>query len=155
LESSRWIGPVVLVLAACGGRSEPLSSNDGGNAAALEASSAPADSPAYLTCLNASGKLDPSLKTCQADVDCVAKVEFTDCCGSILYVGVNTASVSEFDPCEASWEAHFLGPCLCQPKPTQTEDGHTLPPLGMDASGPEVRCTDLTMNGGLCMTFTP
>ena len=144
MASSRWFGPLVLVLAACGARTEKVVSSDGGNAA---------DSPDYLTCFNASGQLDPSLKSCQTDVDCVAKVELTDCCGSILYVGVNTASVSDFNACEASSEAH-LGLCMCQPNPTQTEDGQTLP-SAMDAGGPEVRCTDLKMNGGLCKTFTP
>jgi hypothetical protein len=122
--------------------------SDGGETDAL------VDAASYLTCFDATRTLYTWIKSCHIDSDCVAKVDFTDCCGTVLYVGVNNRSVSEFDTCEASWEAHFLGPCMCQPKPTQTEDGNTIY-SGVDAASPGVRCTPLPDNSGLCMTYAP
>lgn len=113
---------------------------------------APGDA-GYLACMSASGQLDGSLKTCQGDADCVTKQEQTDCCGTILYVGVSTASAGMFDSCEAAWLAHFPA-CGCASNKTGTEDGKTTV-LGSDAGGPQVHCIDFTMSGGICMTYTP
>ena len=107
----------------------------------------------YLACMDASGQLDASLKTCKSDTDCVIEQEQTDCCGTILYVGVRTASAAAFDACEAAWVAHFP-PCGCASNQTRTEDGKTTT-IGGDAGAPQVHCTDFTMNGGICMTYTP
>ena len=107
----------------------------------------------YLACMDASGQVDASLKTCQSDTDCVIKQEQTDCCGTILYVGVRTASASAFDACEAAWVAHFPA-CGCASNQTKTEDGKAST-FGGDAGAPQVHCTDFTMSGGVCMTYTP
>jgi hypothetical protein len=103
--------------------------------------------------MSASGQLDGSLKTCQSDTDCVIRQEQTDCCGTILYVGVSSASAGMFDACEAAWVAHFPG-CGCDSNKTTTEDGKTTS-LGVDGGGPDVHCTDFTMSSGVCMTYTP
>jgi hypothetical protein len=107
----------------------------------------------YLACMDASGQLNSSIKTCQSDADCVIKQEQTDCCGTILYVGVRAASAAAFDACEAAWLAHFPA-CECDSNQTKTEDGKTAM-VGGDAGAPQVHCTDLTMSGGVCMTSTP
>jgi hypothetical protein len=163
----RWkasFGLAVLLLAACGGSVDSLQSgNDSGADARADASpdgdvsdSAAPDSSGdagYLACMSASGKLDGSLKTCHSDSDCVIEQEQTDCCGTILYVGVSSASVAMFDTCEAAWVAH-LPLCGCSSSQRTTEDGKETSP-GVDGGGAEVHCTDFTMSGGVCMTYTP
>jgi hypothetical protein len=152
-----WSVAFGLVVAACGTNSaapsasdashpEDTAGADGGqpNASADE----PTDASAYLACFSATGQLSAGLKGCQADVDCVSKVEFTDCCGSILYAGVSAVSAARFDACDKAWQAHFLGPCQCPPKGTVTEDGKMI--IGVDASSPQVHCAS-----GACMTYLP
>jgi hypothetical protein len=107
----------------------------------------------YLACFSDTGQLSDSLKPCQADSDCVVKQEQTDCCGTILYVGVNTASATKFDACEAAWVTHFPG-CGCASNKMTTEDGNPTTP-GVDGGAPQVRCADFTMGGGICLTYTP
>jgi hypothetical protein len=166
---------LALVLAACGGSTTSPAAGDAGgadahgdapiplgddvsDAATLETSTdAPvddaADAASYLACMDSSGQLSYSLKGCQSDGDCSIQQEETDCCGTILYVGVNQSSVSEFKACESAWEAHFPG-CGCASGQTKTEDGHLTYP-GHDAGAPAVHCTDFTNNGGVCLTYTP
>ena len=168
MASTGWIGLATVALMACGGSTaESVNPTDGGGRDAqvdgapadsapgsdVAVVDAPADSPAYLACMSATGQLDDSLKTCQSDTDCVIKQEQTDCCGTILYVGVDKASAAQFDTCEAAWVAHFPG-CGCASNQTKTEDGKSTA-LGMDSGGPEVHCIDFTMSGGICMTYTP
>src|SRR5262249_40129452 len=113
---------------------------------------APADAPAYLACMNASGAIDPALKACKSDSDCIIKEEQTDCCGSIRYVGLASSVGSRFDVCEAAWLAHFPA-CGCDSGRTETEDGSFFLP-GQDAGTMHVRCTNFTASGGMCMTLT-
>jgi hypothetical protein len=163
MGSLRWIGPVVIALAACGGTSVgPSENTDAGNGDARadgpsgDDDAAVADAPsdaAYLACMSASGQLDASLKACQSSTDCVIKQELTDCCGTTLFVGVSTASAAKFDVCEMAWAAHFPA-CGCDSGQTKTEDGKTTLP-GADAGSPQVHCTNFTMSGGVCMTYTP
>lgn len=168
MVSTRWMGLATVALVACGGSTaESVNRTDGGDRDAqvdgapvdsapgsdVALVDAPADSPAYLTCMSANGQLDDTLKTCQSDSDCIIKDEQTDCCGTILYVGVASASAGTFDECEAAWVAHFPG-CGCASNQTKTEDGKATA-LGMDAGAPRVHCIDFTMSGGICMTYTP
>ncbi|MGD0529461.1 MAG: hypothetical protein ABSE49_30265 [Polyangiaceae bacterium] len=159
----RWsapFGPTIVLVVACGGSTGVL---PGGNDSGTDAvpgddigDSAVRDGSGdagYLACMNASGQLDGSLKACQSDSDCVIEQEQTDCCGTILFVGVSSASAGMFEACEAAWAAHFPG-CGCASNKTTTEDGKVTD-LGMDGGGPEVHCTDFTMSGGVCMTYTP
>src|SRR5208282_1449656 len=95
---------------------------------------------AYLACFDGMGQLSASLKTCHSDTDCVIDEEQTDCCGTLLYVGVDTASVSSFAVCEAAWVAHFPG-CGCASDVTRTEDGKSTT-AAIDGGGPRVHCTD-------------
>jgi hypothetical protein len=140
---------LVAAAAACGGTVNPgddagtdgQSPNDAGSDAG------------YLACMDSNGQLSDALKTCGSDADCVIKEEQTDCCGTILYVGVSTASASAFDACEAAWVSHFPA-CGCASNTKETEDG-TITTYGADAAAPAVHCTDFTMSGGVCMTYTP
>jgi hypothetical protein len=111
------------------------------------------DDAGYLACMSTSGQLNESLKACQSDGDCAIEQEQTDCCGTILYVGVSTNAVSAFTACEAVWVAHFPG-CGCASNKTSTEDGKTST-IGSDAGAPAVHCIDFTMSGGICQTYTP
>jgi hypothetical protein len=159
-----WDVLAVVAFVACGG-STASSTNaaDGGDHDA-QGDGAPGDDvgdaqpdgateAGYLACMSASGQLDGSLKACQSDMDCVIKQEQTDCCGTVLYVGVSSASAATFDACEAAWVAHFPA-CGCDSGVTKTEDGKATAP-GADAGAPQVHCTDFTMNGGVCLTYTP
>jgi hypothetical protein len=162
-----------LAVVACGGATQ--SSSGGGDASTADAhgdtspsgddasssdgapsdSPGTSDSPAYDACMSDAGLLDYSLKACQSDGDCHIEQEQTDCCGTILYVGVSTASVSAFTACENAWVMHFPA-CGCDSGQTKTEDGKTTNPgAGGDAGAPQVHCTDFTSNGGVCLTYTP
>ena len=165
---TRWKGLVGLALAACGGTTaQPSSGTDAGadvrgdassgddlsdSAVAETSADAPADA-AYLACMSASGQLDGSLVTCQSDGDCVIEQEQTNCCGTILYVGIRAASASAFAVCESAWVAHFPG-CGCDSGLSTTQDGKTVG-SGADASAPRVHCADFTMTGGTCLTYLP
>jgi hypothetical protein len=107
------------------------------------------DAQAYLACMSVSGQIDTSLKTCNTASDCVVEREQTDCCGAILDVGVNSASVSKFIACETAWVAHFPD-CVCMPNAVTTEDGTTLP----DGTAPGVQCF-VASDSGLCLTYFP
>jgi hypothetical protein len=166
---------LTLLVAACGGATaQPTTGGDGGPDARADGFvpgddgggpgldgapsdgapvDSPGDAPAYLACMDSSGQVSASLKACQSDSDCVIKQELTDCCGTILYVGIAKGSAAEFDACETAWEAHFP-PCGCASNVTKTEDGKSST-LFADAAAPQVHCTNLTTSGGICMTYTP
>jgi hypothetical protein len=157
MRPSPWTGVPLLatVLLACGGTTaQPAAGPDAGADAlpgddAGGAVDAPLDAPGYLACMNASGQVDPSLKACQIDADCVIEQEQTDCCGTILYVGISTAMAAAFTACEASWLAHFPA-CGCDSNQTKTEDGKASYGYA-DAAAPQVHCAA----GGVCMTYRP
>jgi hypothetical protein len=169
MKLSSWNGipTLAVLLAACGGTTAQSATDAGAADAGADtvqpgtdaggvdgAADSPLDAPpGYLACMDGSGQVDGSLKACKSDADCVIKQEQTDCCGTILYVGINSTSASAFDACEAAWLAHFPA-CGCDSGQTKTEDGKVTYP-GADASAPLVHCTDFTMNGGVCMTYTP
>jgi hypothetical protein len=158
MVSNRWVVMAALALAACGGTAVEATTDGGGDDASASDAGAGDAAPdsadaGYLACFSASGQLDDSFKQCQTDSECVIEQEQTDCCGTILYVGVTTSSVASFDSCEAAWVAHFPG-CGCASGQTMTEDGQTTHP-GTDAAAPAVHCADFTENGGICLTYTP
>lgn len=134
----RFVGVIVIALAACGG------TTTGPDASTTDAG----DDAAYLACMDTSGQLSSSLETCQSDADCTIQQEQTDCCGTILYVGVSGSSVSAFAACEASWVSHFPG-CGCDSNQKTTQDGK--PVSDSDGSAPSVHCT----SGGVCLTYQP
>jgi len=148
------VGFALAVMAGCGGATAGGPSDASPAEAAVDSGPADAgpDAP-YLACMSASGQLNASLKTCTTDADCVIKEEQTDCCGTTLYVGVSNTQAAAFDTCEAQWVAHFPG-CGCASNQTGTEDGKTGR-QGDDGGAPQVRCTDFTSNGGVCMTYRP
>jgi hypothetical protein len=156
----------VLLLAACGGTTAPRDdqTDAGSHDAALQDGQPVIDAPptvdvvdlvdaGYLACFSGTGQLSDSLKTCQSDGDCTIQQEQTDCCGTILYVGVNVISTTMFQTCETDWVSHFPG-CGCDSNKMTTEDGNTTNP-NVDGGGPQVHCADFTMSGGICLTYTP
>ena len=148
------LGLVLATLGACGGTTASTPA-DGGVADAAE-SGGPTDAgtdAAYLACMTSTGQLLGIVKSCMSSSDCVIEQELTDCCGTTLYVGISMASVGAFNACESAWEAHFPG-CGCASNQTGTEDG-IMARRGDDAPAPQVHCIDFTMNGGVCMTYTP
>jgi hypothetical protein len=160
---------VLLLVAACGGStatdsgrasssssSGASSSSSGGSSSGGSSSggssSGGVDAGAdagYLACMDAQGHISTDMKTCQTDNDCVIKQEMTDCCGTILFVGLSTSRAAAFTACETAWEAHFPG-CGCASGRTSTEDGKLSGP-GQDAGAPQVHCA----SGGTCLTYTP
>jgi len=131
----------LVVMVACGGTlgpSEDAGDDDATADAALDAK--------YLACFDSSGQTDPSLKVCKTWSDCVVVQHQTDCCGTILYVGVSSTSAASFQKCEGNWDEHFP-PCDCASNTRKTEDGHDVAPG--DEVGPVADC-----DAGLCMTQT-
>ncbi len=108
---------------------------------------------AYLACMTATGKIDESIKVCDADTDCRIMGQRLDCCGTMLYAGVNRAAQTKFAFCESAWLAHFTA-CGCDASPITTEDGKESR-YRTDGGPPHVHCIDTAPGGGLCMTYTP
>ncbi len=165
-EHRTGIAALSMVLSgACGGTTAPNDQTDASSHDAQVQDVQPAsdsalvvDAPAvveagYLACFSDTGQLSDSLKPCQGDSDCTIQQEQTDCCGTLLYVGVDTASASLFQMCESAWVAHFPG-CGCASNKMTTEDGKSTN-SGVDGGAPQVHCADFTMNGGICLTYTP
>jgi hypothetical protein len=107
------------------------------------------DCATYDECMSASGTVSASMKSCNGDNDCRAVAEQTDCCGSLLYVGVANISSELFDACEASWASQYP-PCKCLGS-AKTEDGNAT---AMNGSTASAHCVS-TSSGKLCMTSTP
>jgi hypothetical protein len=103
----------------------------------------------YDECMSADGTVSASMKSCNVDNDCRAVAEQTDCCGSLLYVGVANFSSGLFTECEASWASQYP-PCKCLGS-AKTEDGK---PTEMNGSTASVHCV-ATSGGNTCMTSTP
>ena len=145
------------LMLACGGTIGPNVGDDdyigpdAGQDANQTADTSVAD--ASLVCFDSSGDLDYSLKSCQSEADCVIEKHQVDCCGTILYVGVSASDAAQFGACEAAWTS-TLPACGCASGQTKTEDGKVTYPND-DASAPAVHCTDFTMSGGVCLTYTP
>ena len=114
----------------------------------------------YLACFDERGQVRASLKTCLVDSDCTIFDHQTDCCGSLLEVGVSINRDSMFSRCEAGWIQHFPF-CNCDPNARMTEDGKVFD--GESGSPlPEVHCvSSMTVGCGVpeaahvCMTYLP
>src|SRR5262252_705300 len=133
MRAHRLAVVVLVLVAACGGSttadlgkssssggsssggSSSGSSSSGGSSSGSSSSSGGVDAgpdAGYLACMDDQGNLAADFKTCHTDADCVVKQEMTDCCGTILFVGVSTTRTTAFAACETAWEAHFPG-CGC------------------------------------------
>jgi hypothetical protein len=107
------------------------------------------DCATYDECMSASGTVASSVKSCSGDQDCRAVAEQTDCCGSVLWVGVANVSSGLFAACETSWASQYP-PCSCAAS-AKTEDGKATATNGSTASA---HCVS-TSGGNVCMTTTP
>jgi hypothetical protein len=164
----------VILLASCGGatasvgpgskESEPPSSNGSGSGAstgqpgsATDAgpTTPPPTSSSYATRTincpweDASGS-GPKVSfeiDCQTDADCAIGTHLADCCGSLLYLGVNVGDKPRFDPpgiCGGEGAA-----CDCRALPPKAEDGQSSKNGGSDIF---VRCT-ASKGGRICATY--
>ncbi len=107
------------------------------------------DCATYDECMSASGTVASSVKSCSTDQDCQPVAEQTDCCGSVLWVGIAKLSTELFAACETSWASQYP-PCSCAAA-AKTEDGKTTATNGSTASA---HCVS-TSGGNVCMTTTP
>jgi hypothetical protein len=132
---------VWLTAAACGGHTFVGVSTDAGSSDDASsdggASDAASDGAADATGSgNACAKLSNLVDTCNSDTDCVAVPHQTDCCGSIMYIGINQTFRNEFQTLEAK-NSEACGKCQCRSQPLTTQDGHTV----SDASKVGVHCS--------------
>jgi hypothetical protein len=148
----RWI--LCLVLAGCGGAVESElftdasttgDASDGGTTTTDASRDAPRDvAPGdYGACFDNNGRVRDSMKRCNRTDDCTFTEVQVDCCGSIVYVGIGTASEVQFEACNQAWSAHWPA-CGCAAQPSKTEDGKQI----TDPNQVAVVC-----NGGLCRTL--
>lgn len=124
-----WVGVVIV---GCGGMT--VASKDSG---------ADAYEPVGISCLH--GDFPQLDRTCAADTDCTYGLHAIDCCGTKHALGFNARSRTVFDRAEDAW----FGPkadcaCLCNPGPTQADQGQAR--AGADIS---VLCT-----AGVCTTYS-
>ncbi len=150
-----------LVLLACGGKAGDsgtgtdagADSTSDGTPSDTASDTGTVDGPSDTAegCFDDAGTV-PSVpfKQCGGDGDCVVVQHQTDCCGTIVLMGVAKSKSSAFSTCETAWQKHFP-PCGCAPGPTKTEDGKTP----TDPGKAVVKCTDFTSGGGICKTSSP
>ena len=103
------------------------------------------DCASYDQCMNGSGTVDSSVKSCSSDTDCTIQPEQTDCCGSLLFVGVAAMSAQQFQVCEVAWAEQYPK-CACAAF-GKTEDGKAT---NISGNQVQVHCV-----ANLCATSTP
>ncbi len=136
---------LIPLLAACGGKVDAPTTDaasDTGASDTAVSDSAPADT-APLACVDDKGQMPLSLKACGSDADCSQSVRQTDCCGTMLAVGVHKDLAAAFGTCERARQKE-LPLCDCLPKPLAAEDGSLIPADG----AAKVRC-----EFGNCRTY--
>lgn len=84
-------------------------------------------------------------ESCETEADCAIVLHQTDCCGTLVALGVRADEVHTFDIAEAVCEGQYPG-CGCAAQPTTAEDGQIAP--SDDAIA--VRC-----DAGACATYVP
>lgn len=136
------------LLLGCGAKTEaPLvdASTDAPATDAAKDVMVPDSAP--IACVDPSGAMPTSLKTCNSTADCAMRTRQSDCCGSEMVVGVRADIADAFATCEADRRKE-LPLCDCLAQPTRAEDGR-------EVSGftTKVRCTDFTSSGGICKTY--
>ncbi|MGH7281809.1 MAG: hypothetical protein ACRELY_09825 [Polyangiaceae bacterium] len=119
--------PILLLSVACGGETTSVDeSTDGGSKSDAQPQPSDVDG-GYLACMDDQGQIDPALKACAADDDCVTETQGVNCCGSSRYVGIAKTEVPAFTACVASWNAHVkYGMCTCASRGPTTEDGKAV-----------------------------
>lgn len=134
------------LLAACGGKvdaptTDAATSDTGASDTAVSDSAPPDATP--LACVDDKNQMPLSLKTCGGDGECSQSLRMTDCCGSMLAVGVHKDFAAAFGECERERQKG-LPLCDCIPKPLAAEDGSPIPADGAAS----VRC-----ELGYCRTY--
>lgn len=82
-------------------------------------------------------------RTCTNGADCVAVLHQSDCCGTVVAIGISGTQRSRFDADERACRATYQQ-CMCAPRQLATDDGSRL----RDQAEVAVSCTE-----GLCTTY--
>jgi len=91
----------------------------------LGPSDAPADGPvSTLTCGPA--RPFPSFgRACASSADCAAVVHQSDCCGTMVAIGIRASERAQFEASEQACRATYPL-CMCAPRQLQADDGSLL-----------------------------
>lgn len=146
----------VLILAlGCGDDSAPstdsgadVTANDTGTDGGDDASEPDASESdaGEIVCTGEGEPVFPTFdRTCSGPEDCTIALHQSDCCGSIVALGIAASEREAFDAAEAICQPMWPG-CRCAPQPTMADDG-TNASLGGE---PVVEC-----NAGTCTTTYP
>jgi hypothetical protein len=95
----------------------------------------------------ACGFVDSLDHSCTADADCEVALHQTDCCGSLVAVGINVAADGTFQADETACDATYPG-CGCAPAPTMTDSGETATDPGTIQAACVIRGP-----GMVCLTY--
>ncbi len=106
-------------------------------------------SPSWQECFGVDGQhVQYGLSLCTGNT-CQMVEHQIDCCGNIMFVGIEANAMADFEICEAAWRA-TLPLCDCPIGDPQVQQ-----PYGQTVSGAEaadVGCINWTSEGGICMT---
>jgi len=142
-KSLSLVGAALTVLVACGGSKFTAASGDGGGDDGGSSadggtsgdggtngdagSDASGDGGLGLdggvgSCQGSPSIFNDIIKGCTVSAGCVVAFHQLDCCGSLMAVGINHASVNAFDADEAKWRMSCPA-CGCAARETVSEDG--------------------------------
>ena len=81
------------------------------------------DAGAPIVCLaHGVGSFPTFDRSCHNDIDCFVAMHQTDCCGSIVAMGLSASQRVAFDAAERVCEGMYP-PCMCAPHPPLADDG--------------------------------
>lgn len=159
------VGLAFLVAAGCGGSSTSGGTGGSGGATGGSAGSgatggggsgatggSPADASTdggFSQCFDSKGNFIAGYDwtTCGGG-DCSMVAHETDCCGSILLIGVASSHLKALQACEKAWRAS-LPACGCASNKISTQQPSSTV---ANQSMATVQCTDWTMQSGICLS---
>jgi hypothetical protein len=148
MAAFRWM--LAALILGCGAKTTETPSSDAGTDSSVSDSGKDVGTPpdsAPIACVDSSGAMPISLKTCTSSADCAIRTRQSDCCGSEMVIGVRADVAEPFATCEAE-RRKGLPLCDCLSQPTRAEDGREISGFTV-----KVHCTDFTGSGGICKTY--
>lgn len=135
----------LVLVAACGGNVivDQPSAGSGGTT-----STSTVTTTGTGACPDGGKPIPAQLKSCSVDTDCSNQLIYVDCCGRQEAIGVSITQLGAFHAFEKACNP-FAPVCDCDPGPTLTEDGSSVPP---DA---ELGIVQVACMSGFCSTFIP
>ncbi len=104
----------------------------------------------WADCFGSEGQhVQAVLNACDESSTCLMVEHQIDCCGNIMFVGVNADRLADFEACEQAWRL-TLPACGCPVGAPRVQQpyGQTVP----SADDATVSCTNWTMESGVCLT---